>query len=93
MRERQADRTQRYVVFVTGVFLLLLLVGLAVAIPEPTRAQERTFTVVLMLAAGAFALMLAGELEVEGYHPSFKVKAGGAIGFAVFIALIYRVLL
>lgn len=90
MDRHRANQIERYVLFATGAGLLLLRVVLALTVAHPTRVQARMFTIVLMLAAGAFGGALPGAIAAEGTDPSAAAKAIGAIGSALAVALIYR---
>src|SRR5437016_6337999 len=60
----------------------MLLVS--IAIPNPTVTQQRTFNIILALAAAGVAAMIPGFLNIE--VPS-GIRAGGAI--AVFVVVFF----
>lgn len=76
-------QAERRAVFAFGVTFVVVMLVLAVAIPNPTRTQYETFKTVLALAAAGVAAFIPGflELTVPGW-----VRAGGAL--AVFV-LVY----
>ena len=76
--------TNKLLPTLSGLGLILLMVGLLFYTPCPSDAQFFTFRVVLALAAGAFAALIPGFLNVRWNTPS--IQAGG--GLALF-ALIY----
>jgi hypothetical protein len=86
-------RRDRIGLAVTGAVFMLILLAVALFVPSPTAFQERVFVIVLAVAAAAAGAFLPGTISVEGYHPSAKVRAAGAIAFAVFILLFYRFLI
>ena len=79
-----AHRGERTAVFIFGVVFVLLLVSIAVFIPEPTQFQYTTFRIVLALAAAGIAAFIPGFLEVE---LNSWLRAGGAI--AVFVIVYF----
>ena len=63
------------------IIQVLLLLSIAIFIPNPTEFQLFVFRIVLALAAGAFGALIPGFIEVE-----FKnwLRAGGALAlFAI----------
>jgi len=70
-----------------GVFVLLRLSS--DYIPSPTRFKERTFIIVLALAAGAAGGFAPGVIAEEGRRPSVAVRATGATGLAMFIIILF----
>jgi hypothetical protein len=63
-----------------GVFFILGVVCIALAVPTPTEFQSKVFRGTLALGAAAFASQLPGMLEV---HIGNNVTAGGALAVAV----------
>jgi len=84
------QRSQQHIeaaVFYCGVALLLLSIGLAIFIPNPTTYQLRIFTGLFAIAMGAFALRLTGMLTVRlTFGQKVLISATGAL--AVFV-LVY----
>jgi hypothetical protein len=72
------------VVFVVGIVLILIILGIAFLLPNPTPFQYTVIRIVLALAAAAFATLLSGFLQVQ---VSDYVKAGGAL--AVFVVVYF----
>lgn len=92
--DKTVARRDRIGLSVSGAIGLFLLLGIAIAIPDPSDFQERVFIIVLGIAGAAAGAFLPGAINVEGgYRPTVWVRAGGAIGFAVFLILVYRFLL
>lgn len=75
---------ERPAAFASAIVFLLLLLGIALVVPDPTHFQLRVFQVVLALAAGGFDLLLSGQLGVENR----RVKATGAAAFFVIVYFI-----
>lgn len=76
-----AKRTERIVAFVFGVVFVIVMLVLAMAIPEPTAFRYTVFRIVLAVAVAGVAVFLPGFMEanIEG-----RVRAGGALAaFAV----------
>lgn len=71
---------ERLAVFAFGVVFVVVMLVLAVAIPNPTGTQYETFKIVLALAAAGVAAFIPGFLEVT--VPGW-LRAGGAL--AVFV--------
>lgn len=66
---------------ITGLILLLLLLGLTIFIECPTSFQSTTFTTVLALAAAAFSMIITGFININ-YKK--MITAGGALAvFAI----------
>lgn len=72
----------------TGIAFLIILVVLALFVPNPTSFQEFVFRVLLGLSGAAFASVISGFLTVEGKTQRFAIRAGA--GFAVFV-IIYAI--
>lgn len=80
---------EKIAAFSFGVIFLGLMIGIAVAIPEPTRFQYKFFRVAMALAAAGIGAVVPGLLQVEinqKYMP--MIRAGGAIALFVLVYLI-----
>ena len=86
--EKAARRDRIGLAIAGGLFVLLRLSS--DYIPSPTRFQERMFVIGLALAAGAAGGFVPGVIAVEGKRPSLAVRATGAIGFTVFIIILFH---
>ena len=75
-------KLQQILAFVFGVTFVIVLIVLAVAIPDPTSFQYTTFRVILALAAAGIAVMIPGFLQVT---ISNWLRAGGALGVFVVV--------
>jgi hypothetical protein len=73
---------QQILAFVFGVAFVVVLLVLAVEIPNPTSFQYTTFRVILALAASGIAVMIPGFLHVT---ISTWIRAGGALGVFVVV--------
>jgi uncharacterized membrane protein YbhN (UPF0104 family) len=74
--------------FMFGVVFLAALLGLAVAIPNPTPSQLETFRIIIALAAGGVAAVIPGLLDFRlGRGSQFALRAGGAL--AVFVIVYF----
>jgi hypothetical protein len=74
---------EKIAAFAFGVVFVIVMLVLAVFIPNPTASQYTTFRIVLALAAGGVAAMIPGFLT---FKISTWLRAGGAL--AVF-AIVY----
>ena len=77
-------RTERMVVFVFGVVFLVVMLVLAIAIPEPTAFRYTVFRTVLAVAVAGVAAFLPGFMEA---NIGGGVRAGGAL--AVFVVTFF----
>jgi hypothetical protein len=75
---------QKIAVFAFGIIFILVMLALALFVPNPTSFQYLVFRVVLSLAAAGVAAMLPGFVEVE---ISKWIRAGGAL--AVFLIVFF----
>lgn len=75
---------ERIVAFVFGVVFVLLIMAIALWLPNPTPFQYTVFRIVLALAAAGVAAMLPGFLEVT---VKTWIRAGGAL--AVFVIVYF----
>ncbi len=73
---------ERLLCLAFGALFLIVMLVLAILVPEPTGTQFFTFRVVLAIAAAATAAMVPGFLEV---NLGKVIKAGGAIGVFVIV--------
>jgi hypothetical protein len=76
--------------FVFGVLFLVAILTLVIFIPNPTKAQAQVFSVILALAAGGFASVLSGMLNVRLTLTS-KVAIGATGALAVFVIVYFFV--
>lgn len=79
--EKQEQRKGAYVF---GIVFVVLILVIAVFIPNPTSFQYTVFRIVLALAAAGVAAMIPGFISVEVGN---AVRAGGAI--AVFVIVFF----
>jgi len=70
---------------VAGISFLVLLVVVALFVPNPTSYQEFIFRTLLALSGAAFASVISGFLSIEGKTQRFAIRAGA--GFAVFVII------
>lgn len=62
-----------------GAGFMLILLVLAVMIPNPTEAQMKIFWPILAVAVASFGSILPGFLEIHSRIKAFSVSAGGAL--------------
>lgn len=74
--------------FVFGCVFVIVLLVIALAIPEPTAQQMFIFRVVLALAAAGVGAVIPGFLDINGKIWEISLRATGAL--ALFV-LIYRI--
>ena len=74
--------------FVFGCIFVIVLLVIALAIPEPTSQQMFIFRVVLALAAAGIGAIIPGFLDINGKILDISLRATGAL--ALFV-LIYRI--
>lgn len=67
-----------------GVFVVVLL-AIALLIPNPSMFQIFVFRVVLALASAAFGCAIPGILNIKGELANFSVRAGGALGLFLLV--------
>jgi energy-coupling factor transporter transmembrane protein EcfT len=77
-------RSERLAAFAFGVLFVVILLVLALFVPNPTAFQYTVFRVVLALAAAGAAAMIPGFLEVQVAQ---WIRAGGAL--AVFVIVFF----
>ena len=73
---------QRRAVFGFGISFIVIMLVIALGVPNPTDFQIFVFRIVLALAAAGVAAMIPGFINVE---VSSTIKAGGAIAIFVII--------
>lgn len=71
---------------ITGITFLVVLLCIALFVPSPTDFQVFIFRTVLGLAAGAFATIISGFINIDVRWQKLTLRAGA--GLAVFV-LIY----
>ena len=71
--------------FIFGAVFIVVLLVLAVFIPEPTDTQYATFKIILAVAAAGVGGVLAGFIHVDGTLEQFSVRAGGALALFVIV--------
>jgi hypothetical protein len=76
---------QKLTAFGCGVVFVVVMLVIAIAIPNPTTAQWFVFRVVLALAAAGIGAVLPGLIVV---NVSRVVRAGGAIALFVLVYLL-----
>jgi hypothetical protein len=79
----RAPTWEKISIFAFGIVFIVVLLLIAVAIPDPTHYQVRVFNTVLALAAAGVAALIPGFINIR-----FKnvIRAGGA---AAVFALVY----
>lgn len=77
---RVSKKLQQYLAFAFGVVFAVVLLVLALAVPDPTAFQYTVFRVILALAAAGVAAMIPGFVEIA--LPPW-LRAGGAL--AIFV--------
>src|SRR5205085_10406646 len=75
---------QQITAFVFGVVFIVVILIIAILLPNPTDFQYTTFRIVLALAAAGAAAMIPGFINVE---VGSAIRAGGAI--AVFVVVYF----
>lgn len=76
---------EKTALFLFGVFFVVVLLLLALAVPSPTEAQWRIFNVVLALVAAAIGAILPGVLHLQ-FTP--WLRASGALAVFAFVYLV-----
>lgn len=74
--------TEQRVAYLFGTTFVVVMLAIALFVPEPTTFQRFVFRIVLGLAAAGVAATIGGFLHVQ---ISSKVRAGGAIGVFVIV--------
>ncbi|MBM3619308.1 MAG: hypothetical protein FJX20_01340 [Alphaproteobacteria bacterium] len=86
-QKTSAPLWERIAIFAFGVVFVSLLIGIAVALPNPTSAQYTTFRIALALAAAGVAALIPGFIEVKAGGTKTLIRAGGAA--AVFVIVYF----
>ena len=73
---------------VIGVLFSLVILILAVVIPDPTQTQFFIFRGVFSIALAAIAAIIPGLLNIESRFQQFSIRATGAIAVFVLVWLI-----
>ena len=76
---------QLIVAFVFGCIFVIVLLVIALAIPEPTAQQMFIFRVVLALAAAGIGAVIPGFLDINGKILEISIRATGALALFVLI--------
>lgn len=86
-----SDRIPKWVLYTSACAFLLLLVGVAVFIPNPTAFQVGVFRTVLALAGIPWGAAIPGFLKVEREEmsPGSKLAIRATGGFALFLLLYF----
>jgi len=80
--EARYRRYERWGAGISGAAFIVLLIFIAFYVPDPSDFQYFVFRCVLALAAGGFAGVLPGVLEVNW---SKSIRATGAVGVFVIV--------
>jgi hypothetical protein len=73
-----------------GAVFVLLISQSRSSLPDPTPFQETSVRHSTRTRRRAVGDFLPGAIAVAGKCPGVTIRATGAIGFAVFVILIYR---
>lgn len=76
---------EKITMIASGAIFLLVILALAVLVPEPKPFQIFAFRVVLAVAASAFGCAIPGLLHIEGRVAMFTLRAGGALALALLV--------
>lgn len=80
---------ERISVFSSGAALFLVMLGVAIFIPQPSPFQYKVFGVILAFAAGSFGALLPGLFKITSNKlMGFGIRATGAAGMVVFVYLV-----
>jgi VIT1/CCC1 family predicted Fe2+/Mn2+ transporter len=79
---------EKIAIFVFGVVFLVVLLGIAIFVPNPTEFQLFVFRVVLALVSAAIAALVPGFLNIESQVYRSSIRAGGAIAVFVIVYLV-----
>ena len=75
---------EKIALFLFGVFFLIVMIAMAVAIPTPTALQWRVFGLVLALIAAGIGAVIPGVIRI---HVTPWVRGGGAVALFVLVYL------
>lgn len=70
-----------------GIFVIVLLL-VALVVPNPTEFQLFVFRVILALAAAGVAALIPGFFHIESKTALYAVRAGGALGVFLLVYLV-----
>jgi hypothetical protein len=79
---------EKILVFIFGLTFVIVLLLVALAVPNPTDFQLFVFRIVLALAAAGVAALIPGFLNIESKTALYAVRAGGALGVFLLIYLV-----
>jgi hypothetical protein len=79
---------EKIAVFVFGLIFVVVLLVMAIAVPNPTEFQLLVFRIVLALAAAGVAAIIPGFLNIESRTALYAVRAGGAMGVFLLVYLV-----
>ncbi len=85
---QRSSRSDRNGVLIFGVAFLVVLLVIALAVPNPTASQLLIFRVVLALAAAGVAWFIPGFIDVNVRLPRIAIRASGAIAVFVIVYLV-----
>jgi hypothetical protein len=80
-----SEHWQQVTAFSCGILFVVVMLGIAIAIPNPTATQWFVFRVVLALAAAGIGAVIPGLIVV---NVSKIVRAGGAIALFVLVYML-----
>jgi hypothetical protein len=81
----EMPRWQQILSAITGIAFLIILLAIAIFVPDPTEFQIFIFRTVLALAGGAFATIVSGFIHIHVKWQKFAIRAGA--GLAVFVII------
>jgi hypothetical protein len=82
VREFMRKTDEKKLAYIFGVVFVVMLLAVALFVPNPTAFQYTVFRIVLALAAAGVAAMIPGFLEVT---ISTWLRAGGALAIFVIV--------
>jgi len=77
---------EKILLFTFGAVFLVLLVIIALRVPNPLPFQKNVFCIALSLSAASIGAILPGLIHVEGKLWGLAVRAAGAIALGVFVS-------
>lgn len=86
--EADSNRWEKKAALGFGIVFIVVMLILAIFIPQPTRTQFFVFRVVLALAAAGIAWFIPGFIDVRIKLPKIFVRATGAIAVFVLVYLV-----
>jgi hypothetical protein len=81
-RQSMIKSDEKKLAYIFGVVFVVVLIVVALAVPNPTDFQYTVFRIVLALAAAGVAAMIPGFLQVT---VSNWIRAGGALAIFVIV--------